>query len=134
MTFVLFHGVVGTVGGGFVHAGLFLVCNLYVLRRASKGILLEPLRALVPSLVGVVTLAGFSLWHYLESWTDGLTYQGVLYGVIDGALNLLTVGALMATSFHLSHRAVSVRMGMIYNFCIHTAMLFVLFPYLGETP
>ena len=140
VTGFLFGGLVGSIGGGIFHAGLFLALNLYVLRRASKRASFKPLRAFMPSLVVLFIVIGLSLWYWLASLSYGLKYQGLLYVAIYGTLDILTLGVLTAVPFRITHRAfkneraISASIVMAYNFCIHAAILLVLFPYLGETP
>ena len=140
VTLFLFFGPVGSVLGAIFHGGLFLVLNLYVLRRAVKQTPLKPLRAFMPSLAVVFALVGFSLWYWFGGWSYGMKYQGLFYVAIYGVLNVLTLSVLTVVPFTIARRASEDRKAittgtvMTYNLCMYAAILLVLFPYLGETP
>jgi hypothetical protein len=140
VTLFLFLGPAGSVLGAICHGGLFLILNLYVLRRTVKQAPLKPLRAFMPSIVAICVLAGLSLPYWFGGWSYGMKYQGLLYVTIYGALNVLALSALVAVPFTIAHRAsedkqvITASTVMAYNWCIQVAILLVLFPYLGETP
>ena len=132
---LLLSGAVGAV----CHIGLFLLLNLYILRRATRQIALQPSRAFLPSNVAVVLILALSILYWFLAGSDGLRIQGFGYLLLCGALNVVTLSGLIAAQWlivkRLSIRASqrSERAVLCYNFAIHAALLLVLFPFMGET-
>ena len=125
--------------GAVCHIGLFLLLNLYILRRATRQIALQPSRAFLPSNVAVVLILALSILYWFLAGRDGLRIQGFGYLLLYGALNVVTLSGLIAARWlivkRLSIRASqrSERAVLCYNFAIHAALLLVLFPFMGET-
>lgn len=132
---LLLSGVVGAA----CHAGLFLLLNRYVLRRAARHVALPPAQAFLPSRVAVILILVLSVLYWLLAGRSGLRLQGPAYLLLYGILNIVTLFGLIVTEKLIVKRLsycqtkqsnVAV---LCYNFAVHAAMLFILFPYMGET-
>lgn len=122
-----------------IHPCLYLLLNLYILRRVFRNIALTPARAFLPSQIAVLILTGFSIWYWLSQWREGI------YGFPDpinlirfGVLNIVVLFLLVITPgiilrYLASHkRPFSEVFVLGYNFFIYSAFLLIFFPWMGE--
>ena len=144
ITLFLFIGFPGIIIGAVFHPALFLLLNLYLVRRQKKGLNLSLFRTFLPSVIyiGIITVLSLSLWLGGEESGVylGLKYQGLDYVVVYGILNAIVLSGLISTIIILMYRSLKRKIDitgktlMVYNFLIHISFMLVLFPYLGETP
>ena len=120
------------------HPSLYLLLNVYVLRRASRRITLRPARAFLPSQVVVLILTALSIWYWFSQWRAGL-YGGDSDDLIrSGILNAAVIFLLLIAPRVIVQRLLiredlfSETFVLGYNFCIYVAFLLVLFPWMGE--
>jgi hypothetical protein len=120
------------------HPSLYLLLNVYVLRRAFRRIALRSARAFLPSQIVVLILTVLSIWWGLSQWRAGL-YGGDSYDLIrSGMLNATVIFLLLLAPREIVQR-LSIRGDQLsntfvlgYNFCIYVAFVLVLFPWMGE--
>ena len=123
-----------------VHPCLYLLLNLYVLRRVARNIKLTPTRAFLPSEIVVRILTVLSILYWFSQWHGGL-YGGsgdpidlVRFGIMNAVVLLL----LFIAPYVLMQRLASYKkpfsevLILGYNFCVYVAFLLVLFPWMGE--
>ncbi len=131
--------LIGLILTVVLHPALFMLLNVYVLRRASRRIRLSPARAFLPSRIVVLILTVLSIWYWFSQWREGLYGGGDSYDLIrSGILNVAVLCLLFIAPRAIvqrlsSHeRPFSETLTLAYNFCIYVAFLLVLFPWMGE--